>query len=151
MDTKRWQLLKDIIDSASHLPPSARAAYLREACAGDAALLAEAESLLGADEQAERLVERAVEAVVEAWVDESSPVGRRLGAYEVVRELGHGGMGSAYLAARMNGLCRFNSKGRLQRAVRNLQDHQLPNRVQGVSRGVPRLDVHLHGLRAARA
>jgi serine/threonine protein kinase/tetratricopeptide (TPR) repeat protein len=102
MTTDHWQRVKAVLEGTSGLAPDARQEYLNRACAGDPALRAEVESLLSADDQAERFLERAVEAAVESWAGEASLVGRRLGAYEVVRQIGHGGMGSVYLAARVD-------------------------------------------------
>lgn len=100
MTSERWQRLKDIIAAAPHQDAAGRDAYLREACAGDEALRVEASSLLSAGDRAEPLIERVVEAAAGSWAFESSRIGSRIGRYEIVRELGHGGMGSVFLAAR---------------------------------------------------
>jgi eukaryotic-like serine/threonine-protein kinase len=102
VSSDRWQRLKGIIGTALQMAPGAREAYLREACAGDDTLLEEATSLLDAGERAEPFLERAVEAAAGSWATESSRIGLRLGPYELVRELGQGGMGSVYLATRVD-------------------------------------------------
>ena len=48
-----------------------------------------------------------------------------------------------------NGLCRFNRTGRLQRAVRPLQEDRLPHRLHRVSAGVLAFRVHADGFREA--
>ena len=100
MSSQRWQRLKDLIEAALQQDAANRDAYVREACAGDQALLVEVTSLLNAGTRAEPFIERAVEAAADAWALESSRIGSRIGPYEMVRELGHGGMGSVYLATR---------------------------------------------------
>ena len=47
LDPQRWQKLTDLFDSLVGLPAAERAARLRELCAGDETLRAQAESLLG--------------------------------------------------------------------------------------------------------
>ena len=46
LDRERWQRIDRILDVALDLPPGSRAAYVDEACAGDAALRREVEELL---------------------------------------------------------------------------------------------------------
>jgi len=36
--SERWRVIQRVVDGALDLPPAARAAYLDEACGGDAAL-----------------------------------------------------------------------------------------------------------------
>ena len=100
MSADRWQRLRDVVDAASRLPPEARGAYLDGACAADPTLRLEVESVLRADDRASSFLHGAVGAAAQAWADGPSSVGRRLGAYEVTRELGRGGMGAVYLAVR---------------------------------------------------
>ncbi len=97
----RWQHVAVIFDQARALPSSGRRAFLDEACAGDAALRAEVESLIDADESAGGFLEQPA-----AHVDEALPLprptpfaaGKLAGPYLVQEELGRGGMGHVYLA-----------------------------------------------------
>ena len=101
-EQERWQRIKEIFDAAVELDePERRAAFVAERCAGDEALRRQVESLLANDETG-FIEQPAFGLAAQAWVQEEtdSTVGRRIGAYRVIRELGHGGMGAVYLAAR---------------------------------------------------
>src|SRR5215210_2267496 len=104
MDREAWERVKEIFAAARELPAAARPDFLTEACAGDPAVRREVESLLAAQSgigesflaepaagEAFRLIEHRG---TEEWI------GRRIGAYRVLAELGSGGMGTVFLAAR---------------------------------------------------
>ena len=107
MTSERWIAVKEIFASALERPPEMRAAYLDEVCTGDAVLRQEVESLLAAHGQAGEFIETPAlstnstmsrtGAIVEA---EDACLGRRIGAYRTVSEIGRGGMGSVFLAVR---------------------------------------------------
>ena len=109
IDPERWQRVKDILaDALEQTTPAARMALVQTRCANDAALLAEAVSLVNeAETQANALTdpleECAEHATARLWQHEPSPAGRRIGAYVITRELGRGGMGAVYLADRADG------------------------------------------------
>ena len=98
-----WQRVDDLLQSALDREPSQRAPFLDEACAGDQALRQQVEALLSADHQASDFLERPAIETGTSLATESaggSLVGRRIGAYRILRELGRGGMGAVYLAER---------------------------------------------------
>src|SRR3954465_3800251 len=109
LDPERWQRLKEVLaDALEQKSHAARAALVESRCAGDetlfadaASLLQEAEALLSAP--SDSLEDCAEQATVALWQDEAPRSGWRIGAYQVVRELGRGGMGAVYLAARADG------------------------------------------------
>jgi serine/threonine protein kinase/Tol biopolymer transport system component len=100
---ERWQKVKELLLAAEEADPANRDEFLRQACGSDEALRAEIESLLAADHSAvdsglgtTRLMQKA--GLRAAAIDPM--VGHRVGAYEIVRPIGHGGMAVVYLAVR---------------------------------------------------
>jgi len=109
IDPQRWDLLKTILGEALEQNSSAaRIAVVERRCGQDTDLLEEAESLLA---EAEALLkehtdsfEDCVENAASTFWQEGPPrSGERVGAYAIVRELGHGGMGTVFLAERADG------------------------------------------------
>jgi serine/threonine protein kinase/tetratricopeptide (TPR) repeat protein len=97
---ERWRQVTAIVADALEMSsPAARSELILERCRGDAALKREVESLLA--QTTKRIEAYADDAGNAARADIASlPIGRRIGAYAVIRELGRGGMGAVYLARR---------------------------------------------------
>lgn len=113
--SNRWQKIEEIFEIAVELPADEREAYLEKECGGDEELRREIEMLVSADEQAEEFIEEPLlgSHTLANFLDEkvgsiediesSVPphfLGRRIGAYRLIRELGRGGMGAVFLASR---------------------------------------------------
>src|SRR5215475_8910290 len=105
MDANLWKQIKEIYDRALDLSHEERKGFLVEACADDADLRREVESLLAAHEDAGTfLLAPAVEVAARGIVadEDISPapqlIGRELANYRIVSLLGKGGMGEVYLA-----------------------------------------------------
>ena len=101
MEREKWEQVKDIFDAALRRPPDERERFLAENCRGDEELRREVQSLLSAFDDASGFMQKpAVGEVAEVvvGVNQRHAAGRRFGHYEIIRQLGAGGMGEVYLA-----------------------------------------------------
>ena len=108
MTPERWQRLRAVFHQALEIPDSARAAFVSDACSGDAELGEEVASLFEAH-RADSYLERpaAAELQFDSLSASSGPasaddgqVPDRIGPYTVTRLIARGGMGAVYLAVR---------------------------------------------------
>ncbi|HEY1895160.1 MAG TPA: serine/threonine-protein kinase, partial [Terracidiphilus sp.] len=107
MTPERWQQIRNVFEHAELLNAFEREPYLAQACAGDPELRREVDSLLkAASEAGSAFMDRPAADLMQAPED-SDPsqtrIGRRLGPYQIVAEIGRGGMGEVYRAARIDG------------------------------------------------
>jgi tetratricopeptide (TPR) repeat protein len=106
MNPARWQAVGELFEKAVSLPPEERTVCVERATAGDDELRREVLSLLASHKGApggfvQEKIRNAVVVFHEAKVSESHSM--RVGPYRLVRELGHGGMGTVFLAERDDG------------------------------------------------
>src|SRR5262245_8857386 len=101
-DADRQRRVRAVFDEVISLPAgAARAARLDALTAGDPPLRAALDGLIAAHHAAGSFLEPGPGA---AGLDDPAPdvLGRRVGPYEVVRELGRGGMGTVFLGVRVD-------------------------------------------------
>jgi serine/threonine protein kinase/Tfp pilus assembly protein PilF len=113
MSPERFKQVEDIFQTALDLAPEERDRYITKACAGDADLKRQVETLLTQYEEAGDLLDETLSvhsnlhAVAALITDADDPMlGRRVGAYRIEREVGRGGMGAVYEAVRADNMFR---------------------------------------------
>jgi serine/threonine protein kinase/tetratricopeptide (TPR) repeat protein len=109
-DSERWHLIDRLIDGALDRAAEEREAWLRAETAGDDALFREVVTLVEAGERDDEFLaadaaERAANLVAQRLTSSKSPgppasLPSTVGPFRLVREIGHGGMGTVYLAER---------------------------------------------------
>ena len=104
-ESTRWEQVRRLFDEASGLSAANREACLEAAVDQD--VVREVRALLDANDRAVTFLEApalldAGDVIVDG--EQSLWIGRRLGAYRIVREIGDGGMGRVFLAERADAL-----------------------------------------------
>jgi eukaryotic-like serine/threonine-protein kinase len=104
MTPERWQQIKDVLGTALEIAPAERASYLDRTCSADASLRRDVELLLLDEEKLNpQFLSDTALAVATAEILPEEPsrwIGRRVGAYRILQQIGAGGMGEVYSAVR---------------------------------------------------
>ena len=101
MAPERWLKVKELFEAALELGAGERTAFLSAACTEDRSLREEVERLLDSYEQDRNFMESpAIASAAHSLLEGQAAllIGKSIGPYQIVREIGRGGMGEVYLA-----------------------------------------------------
>jgi serine/threonine-protein kinase len=101
MADEKWQKVREIFDDALRRQPEERRSFVNEVCGEDKTLLTEVESLLSSLDSAESFMETPAVAKVAVAIESETKKfkrGKCFGHYEIIEQIGAGGMGEVYLA-----------------------------------------------------
>ncbi|CAN5264592.1 hypothetical protein BH10ACI1_BH10ACI1_14440 [soil metagenome] len=101
MNQKRWQKIKGLFDAALEIESQKREKFLKNACGNDGDLRREVENLLASFDSSDDFMEKpAVREVASLIIERNAKLknGQKIAHYEIVRQIGEGGMGEVYLA-----------------------------------------------------
>jgi len=122
MDTSLLVKLDPILEEVLDVPEDQRQTFLDKACAGDVPLREAIDELLALHTRANEYMDttRYLRAEMEAVFGEGEDryVGKRIGAYRLIEEIGRGGMGRVFLAQRDDG--QFDRQVAIKLLVRGL-------------------------------
>jgi tetratricopeptide (TPR) repeat protein len=132
----RWDRVQALFDAAVERAPADRRAFVDAECNGDVALRDEVLGLLAADAEASPFFDHLIDDAVRD-ANAFDRRGQRLGAYAIEREIGHGGMGTVYLAHRAD--AQFEAKAAIK-VVRGLAHDEALRRFDVERRALARLE-----------
>ncbi|MEP7038471.1 MAG: protein kinase, partial [Acidobacteriota bacterium] len=100
MNSERWQKVKRLFETVVELEPAKRKRFLDKSCGTDKELRRDVENLLSSYTDAESFMEQPAAAEVASFIIEPKNLeaGKSFGHYEIIKQIGAGGMGEVYLA-----------------------------------------------------
>ena len=100
MNSERWQKVKGLFETAVELAPQERKLFLDKSCGTDEELRRDVENLLDSYNDAESFMEQPAAAEVASFIIEPKNIeaGKSFGHYQIIKQIGAGGMGEVYLA-----------------------------------------------------
>ena len=136
-DATAWKRIEEIFLEAVELSGESRAVYVAEACGEDTALREEVDALLAADGQSSETVTSLVRSSVVSVVREELD-GLSVGSWQVVEEIGRGGMGTVYRAVRADG--EFQIEVAIKILIRGIHSRMLLDRFRRERQILARLE-----------
>ncbi|HEY0460828.1 MAG TPA: serine/threonine-protein kinase [Pyrinomonadaceae bacterium] len=102
LEAEKWNKAKEIFQAALVLPAAEREEFVERESNDDRIIKREVETLLEAFDEAGTFIVAPVASLADfvESAQTASIVGRQIGAYQILREIGRGGMGAVYLAQR---------------------------------------------------
>ena len=128
MNSEQWQKVEELLNAALEIEPANRRKFLDQI--GTDGLRREVESLLDAEEEAEKFLASPAVALSDGLFGEDefadALVNQKIGNYKIVRELGRGGMGAVYLGERTDG--KFSQRAAVKLLKRELNTADIRRR-----------------------
>ena len=101
MSPEQYRRTNRIFQQALELPVHHRSSYVEGACAGDDEVRRQVEAMLRSDTEGDDFLDKPpTDSLAKLFEEEQPSLPKRIGQYEVLREIGRGGMGAVYLASR---------------------------------------------------
>ncbi len=105
MNAERWKQIDELFDACLEIAPTMRSVFLKQKCGGDENLRLRVEKLLASMDESEDFLEAPqLESAFRLLGEDAAEnlVGRQIGVYRLIRHIGQGGMGSVFLASRID-------------------------------------------------
>lgn len=129
----RWQQIDTLFGQALERPPEQRTQFVLEACGTDTELLTHVEKLLHLHDEAEGILGESAGTFAApllpelmGQIDDGHPSldkpGSMIGPYEIIEQIGRGGMGTVYLARKSNDPYEVQAAVKLVRRGMDTQD-----------------------------
>ncbi len=139
MRPEQWSAIKEILSEALERPKAERPSYLDRVCGDNVDLRRRVESLIEADGRSWSLMDAPAAAASSLAATLRPPAsGERIGVYEILEEIGHGGMGSVYLARRADE--QFEQRVAIKLSRLSLADDPMQRRFRAERQIVAALD-----------